>query len=111
MTKEQSIQTYMAQLSISREEAEQLWQDDHDDYIGDGEQYEKKAKQTRRYETTEKKKKKRTAKKDAEKLRIINILNQALIDSGFDAIVTNPQRQIDFEKFTVTLTKHRPPKK
>ena len=32
MTKEQEILNYMKKLDISREEAEQLWEDDHEGY-------------------------------------------------------------------------------
>ena len=45
------------------------------------------------------------------KLRIVNILNQALMDNGFETVVTNAQRQIDFGDYSLTLIKHRPPKK
>ena len=112
--KEKSIQNYMKCLSISREEAEQLWKDDNNDFIGDGEEYETKAKTLpKKYETTgkTKDKKKRTPKVDAEKVRIVSILNQALIDNGFSTTVSNVQRAIDFGDYTLTLIKHRPPKK
>lgn len=111
--KEKSIQNYMKCLSISHEEAEQLWKDDNNDFIGDGEKYETKAKALpKKYETTEKAKgkKKRTPKIDAEKTRIVSILNQALIDNGFFTTVSNVQRTIDFGDYSLTLVKHRPPK-
>ena len=110
--KEKSIQNYMKCLSISRAEAEQLWLDDNADFIGDGEELQKKAKENIKvYESTEKAKKKRTAKPDDEKRRIVEILNDALTKGGFTTKVVNIQRQIDFGDYTLTLIKHRPPKK
>ena len=112
--KEKSIQNYMKCLSISREEAEQLWKDDNDDFIGEGEELQARANALpKKYETTEKakNKRKRTPKIDAEKTRIVSILNQALIDNGFSTTVSNIQRAIDFGDYTLTLIKHRPPKK
>ena len=55
MNKEQAIEQYMKSLDISREEAEQLWEDDQADYIGEeGEEMTAKAKQIRRYEQADK---------------------------------------------------------
>ena len=43
--KEKQIQNYMKNLQISREEAEQLWEDDQEDFIGEeGEAMTEKAK-------------------------------------------------------------------
>ena len=51
MTKEQQIKSYMDKLKISREEAEQLWKDDQEDYIGEeAEEMTRKAKEVKRYE-------------------------------------------------------------
>ena len=111
--KEKSIQNYMKCLSISRAEAEQLWLDDNADFIGEsGEELQRKAKENdKRYESTEKAKRKRTVKPDEEKMRIVEILNTALTNGGFTTKVVNTQRQIDFGDYTLTLIKHRPPKK
>ena len=50
MDKEKQILSYMKSLKISREEAEQLWEDDQADYIGEeGEEMTKKAKEIKRY--------------------------------------------------------------
>ena len=35
MSKEEQIQKYMVSLGLSREDAEQLWEDDQADYIGE----------------------------------------------------------------------------
>lgn len=62
--KEKEIQNYMEKLGISREEAEQLWEDDHDDYVSpEMAEMEKKAKQLKRY-TKGETPKKRTPKKE-----------------------------------------------
>ena len=115
MKKEKSIQNYIKCLGITRKEAEQLWEDDHTGNIGaEGEELQTKAKALKKeYTKTEKNKakRKRVIKPDAEKLRIVNILNQALMDSGFETVVANAQRQIDFGDYSLTLIKHRPPKK
>jgi hypothetical protein len=53
----------MQKLKISREEAEQLFEDDLEDYIGEeGEQMTEKAKDLRRYEKADKPKKDRKPK-------------------------------------------------
>jgi hypothetical protein len=115
MGKEKSIQNYMKCLGITREEAEQLWKDDHTGNIGaEGEELQTKAKALEKeYTKTEKNKakRKRVVKPDVEKMRIMNILNQALMDNGYETVVTNTQRQIEFNGYCLTLIKHRPPKK
>lgn len=50
---------------------------------------------------------KRERKADEEKRKIIEILEKALTESGFCAIISNVERQIDFGEYSVTLTKHR----
>ena len=119
MDKEKAIQNYMKSLGISREDAEQLWEDDQADYIGeDGEQMTKKAKEIRRYEqSTEKKERKPREKKlDEDKVKIINFLQRVMIDSdALNIEIKNEQREITFifnnAEYSLTLTKHRPPKK
>jgi hypothetical protein len=112
MTKEQTIQNYMDKLQISRQEAELLYEDDANDFISDeGEEMTRKAKKLNAYTPTEKGKKKRTPKKDHEKIMIIMALNDCLDKMGFYPDIVNPQRQIDFGDYSLTLIKHRPPKK
>ena len=112
--KEMTIKNYMDSLKISREEAEQLFEDDANDCITDeGEEIEKKAKAMPRKNERKKEtkpRKKREVKKDPEKIRIISILYNALLENGFPASVTNAQREIDFDDYTLTLIKHRKPK-
>lgn len=62
-------------------------------------------------EKPKKAQKKSTKKVDEEKKKIIEILQKALTDSGYNAIITNVDKTIDFENYTVNLVKHRPPKK
>lgn len=128
MTREQQIENYMKSLQISREEAEQLYEDDQEDYIGEeGEQMTEKAKEIRRYEQSAEKKtrKPREKKIDAEKVAILNWIEGALVsrhsiieeeDWDFSEVTKpNPQKEITFRvgenEYSLTLTKHRPPKK
>lgn len=127
MDKEKIIQNYMDSLKISREEAEQLWEDDQADYIGeDGEQMTEKAKEIRRYEQSAEKKtrKPREKKIDQEKVAILEYLvnrmesrHSFLEEDEWDfekITVANPQKEITFQvgesQYSLTLTKHRPPK-
>lgn len=85
---------------VTREEAEEMAD------------MELKAKGIKRYEqseptTAKKPKAKKEVKIDAEKVEIIKILEKALTDAGFGAIIVNEQREIAFNDFSVTLTKHR----
>ena len=64
MTKEEQILDFMAKLKISREEAEQLFEDDAEDYIGEeGEQMTEKAKEIKRYEKSRQTEKRTQAKR------------------------------------------------
>ena len=128
MDKEKAIQNYMKSLGISREDAEQLWEDDQADYIGEqGEEMTLKAKEIRRYEqSAEKKERKPREKKiDTEKVAILEYLVNRMESRhcfleedewDFDKItIANPQKEITFRvgenEYSLTLTKHRPPKK
>lgn len=128
MTREEQIKKYMESLQISREEAEQLYEDDQADYIGEeGEEMTAKAKEIRRYEqSAEKKERKPREKKiDQEKVAILEYLvdrmesRHCVLEEDewdFDKItVANPQKEITFRvgenEYSLTLTKHRPPKK
>ncbi len=127
MTKEQQIENYMKSLQISRAEAEQLYEDDKEDFIGEeGEEMTKKAKEVRRYEKADKpkSKKKREVKLDEMKIEIIKFLENAMDDRhrwieedewNFEnVIVKNPQKEITFVvngcEYSLNLIKHRPPK-
>ena len=121
MTKEQQIENYMKSLQISRAEAEQLFEDDQADFIGEeGEEMTKKAKEVRRYEQSDKpkSKKKREVKLDEDKVRIVDILYKNLLNcetADFQEIVVkNAQKEITFKlndcEYSLNLVKHRPPK-
>lgn len=56
-------------------------------------------------------KKPREKKIDEDKKAIIEIIAKALNDNGYNATITNVDKEIDFGVFTVNLVKHRPPKK
>ena len=127
MTKEQQIENYMKSLQISRAEAEQLYEDDKEDFIGEeGEEMTKKAKEVRRYEQADKpkSKKKREVKLDEMKIEIIKFLENAMDgrhrwieEDEWDfenVIIKNPQKEITFVvngcEYSLNLIKHRPPK-
>lgn len=72
---------------------------------------EKKAKENKiskgaKAETT-KERKPREKKVDDEKKEIIEILAKALTDNGYNAIITNVDKEIDIDGMTVNLVKHR----
>lgn len=111
--KEKEIQRHMQVLGLTREQAEQLWEEDNSDFVSEEmAEMERKAKQNRRYEQADKPRAKanREKKLDSEKVEIIKILKKALTDKGFNAIIVNEQREISFNDFSITLTKHRPKK-
>ena len=127
MTREQQIENYMKSLQINRAEAEQLFEDDQADFIGEeGEEMTKKAKEVRRYEQSDKpkSKKKREVKLDEMKIEIIKFLENAMDgrhrfieEDEWDfenVIVKNPQKEITFVvngcEYSLNLIKHRPPK-
>lgn len=119
MNKEQTIEQYMKSLDISREEAEQLWEDDQADFIGEeGEQMTAKAKQIRRYEQADKPRAKATREKklDDEKVQIIDFLRGCMLNETHlleleNVEVTNPQKEISFtlggNEYSISLIKHR----
>lgn len=119
MNKEKEIQHLMKSLDISREEAEQLWEDDNSDYESDemrqmGENAKKngllkvgaKASNERKATTRER-------KPNEDKRYLMDCLHDTLKDFDECAVV-NPERQIDFAlngvHYSVTLTAHRPKK-
>ena len=116
--KEKEIRKYMERLGISYEEAEQLWEDDQEDYIGEaGEEMTAKAKELKRYEkgdVSKRKKSTRERKVDTVKKYLLE-----LCEDGLDGFVENVEYQnevsISFdyegEHYSLKLTRHRPPKK
>lgn len=117
MDKEKQILEYMKKLEISREEAEQLWEDDQEDFIGEeGEEMTKKAKEIKRYEKSKETKKKepRERKVDNEKLALLTMFAEVLANADIDATIEK-ETKVHFNycgnAYSLMLTKHRPPKK
>ena len=115
--KEKEIKKYMEKLGISYQEAEQLWEDDQDDYIGEeGEKMTENAKSLKRYEKSEKARKKSTRERKVDNVKK-HLLE--LAESGLKGFVENVEYQnevsISFtyegENYSLKLTRHRPPKK
>lgn len=116
MTKEQQIENYMKSLKISREEAEQLWEDDQEDFIGEeGEEMTRKAKEVKRYEKGDKPraKAKKERKIDENKKYLLDIVHKAL-EPFVKITEIKTETEIKFvhndEEYTIKLTKHRPKK-
>ena len=110
MTKEQEIQKNMKLLGISREEAEQLYADDHSSQVLDSvKEIEKKV--SRRYErsTVENKKTARERKIDNNKLDIMQVLVDTLQDLGYADAELEKELYIHFNngEYTLKLTRHR----
>lgn len=118
--KEREIAQYMKKLDISRAEAEQLWLDDQEDFIGaEGEEMTQKAKKIKNYTQGEKSKRKRAPRErkvDNDKKYLLALV--ATLYEGLDTIEITGRKtetEISFsygsENYTLKLTKHRPPKK
>lgn len=115
--KEKEIKKYMDKLGISYEEAEQLWEDDQEDYIGEeGEQMTEKAKALKRYEKADTKRKKSTRERKVDNVKLYLL---ELAEDGLNGYIENVeyQNEVSFsfdyegEHFSLKLTRHRPPKK
>lgn len=116
--KEKEIKKYMEKLGISYQEAEQLWEDDQEDYIGEaGEEMTAKAKELKRYEKSDISKRKKSTRE--RKVDNVKKYLLELAESGLDGFVENVEYQnevsISFdyegEHYSLKLTRHRPPKK
>ena len=120
--KEQEITKNTRLLKISREEAEQLYIDDHsNEVLPEVAEMEKKAKKCgRRYEgdTTARKKPNKTIILDSEKVSIIDSiaknLNRCVFDDNreiTDIQIVNAQKEITFlicgNRYSISLIKHR----
>lgn len=118
---EKAILNYMNTLDLTREEAEQLWADDNsDEMTPEQAELEKKFKESgmgRHVGETIKERKKREfiRKVDEEKGSLISEFNKVLEALSADDIVIKTETEISFtyndNKYTLKLTKHRPPKK
>jgi len=117
MTKEKEIQKYMEKLGINKEEATQLWEDDHDGYESpEMKEMERKARQVKRYEKgdTPRKKSTRERKVDVEKKRLLN--DCRVLIEGLGGVITKKNNEADFSfdfndyHYTLKLIRHRDPK-
>lgn len=114
--KEKEILTYMEKLGISREEAEQLWEDDHEDYVSpEMAEMERKAKQIKRYEKADAPRKKSTKERkvDNDKKYLLELLISAINEQNcIDSVKNEAEFSFTFNEnsYTVKLIKHRAPK-
>lgn len=115
MTKEKQILQFMEKLNISREEAEQLFLDDQEDYIGtDGEEMTSRAKDLKRYEKGKKPRKKmeKERKVDFDKKFLLTEISNCLEDiEDLEIISMKNEVELSFKfkssNYTLKLTKHR----
>ena len=115
--KEKTIQLYMSKLDLSREEAEQMWQDEQEDNLPDltAEQKAVVKEMTQADRKKESTPRKRERKPDADKRLLIAALVDCLLeaepDEMEDVTITNPEREIEFRycgnRYRLTLSKPR----
>lgn len=114
-TKEQTILTYMEKLGLTREEAEQLWNDDNSDTMTEEQKEltEKAKKAGRHYEQSDKprKKTKKERKINETKGYILTELTDTLkkLECNITGSKTETEVYFEFEdkKYTLKLTEHR----
>ena len=111
--KEKAIRIYMEKLGINREDAEQLWEDDQADFIGEeGEKMTENAKELRRYE------KGKSSRKKVVKERKVDTIKKHLFDLVINGIAEEVEQierhnevSIAFvynnENYSLKLTRHR----
>lgn len=111
--KEKAIKNYMEKLKISREDAEQLWEDDQADFIGEeGEKMTENAKELRRYEkgTTSRKKIVKERKVDTIKKHLFDLVINGIAEE-VEQIERHNEVSIAFvynnENYSLKLTRHR----
>ena len=115
--KEKSILNYMKTLSLTREEAEQLWNDDNsDELLPEQQELEEKAKKNlkRQYEINPDK-----VRKKVEKERKVNLTKKMLLENFAETLeclnitdyTTFTETEIDFKyndkTYTLKLTEHK----
>lgn len=117
--KEKEILNYMKTLDLTREEAEQLWEDDNsEEMTPEQAELTEKAKELGRHmgeSMKQRKPREKVRKVDEEKKMILAEFAESL--NGISAEITEvkTETEITFKYgdnvYTVKLTKHRPPKK
>lgn len=121
MTREEQIENYVVSLGISLADAEQLYEDDKADFIGEeAEEITKKAKEVSRtihqaHEFVRKPKVERVRKENPEKAMIISRLAETIEKIGKNTQVTNTEKYITFSigenNYELNLVCKRKPKK
>lgn len=115
-TREKEILNFMKTLDLTREEAEQLWEDDNSDTMTEEQAIlDKKAKENnpRHFgETTkERKKSTRERKVDTEKGEILTAISELLTDMGAECDPMTNEVDLHFifnnNDYGIKLTKHR----
>ena len=115
--KEKSILNYMQTLSLTREEAEQLWNDDNsDELLPEQQELEEKAKKNlkRQYEINPDKKRKTSTKErkvNTTKKFLLEKFVEAFKDLDITEYKTFTETEIDFKyndkTYTLKLTEHK----
>lgn len=111
--KEKTIQTYMEKLDLTREEAEQMWQDEQDDNLPEltAEQKAVEKEMMRADRKKEDKPRTRERKPDVDKRALIDIFVATINDNVSEANIINPEREIEFtyngNRYRLTLSKPR----
>lgn len=115
--KEKTIQNYMKKLDLSREEAEQMWQDEQEDNLPEltAEQKAVEKEMLRADRKKEETPRKRERKPDENKRLLINALVDCLLEASPDEMedvsILNPEREIEFrycgDRYRLTLSKPR----
>ena len=109
--KEKTIQLYMRKLNLSREKAEQMWQDEQEDNLPDltAEQKAVVKEMTQADRKKETAPRKRERKPDKDKRDLIAFFVDYLMDNQVKVI--NPERELEFiyndVKYRLTLSKPR----
>ena len=119
----EQVQKMMKNLGLTEQEARELLADDAKvdkgqkmafDLTPEQEKNAKKARSTGTKKTTAYKFENRKRKEDTEKRDILKVLFELAEDCWDAPQLVNPERQIDFHigenHYSLTLTKHRPPK-
>jgi len=117
MSKEETILNYMKKLDLTRQEAEQLYEDDNGAETAEQKELAKKAKANGRHYETDKTKRKTTPKErkvDTTKRDMFDAIKKALIIFGatITGIKTETELMFDFnnEHYSLKLTRHKQPK-
>ena len=111
--KEKMIQTYMAKLDLSREEAEQMWQDEQEDNLPDltAEQKQVVKEMTQADRKKETAPRKRERKVDETKKQLLDAFRQSIENLGGQTMSVKSETELEFyfdgATFNLKLVKHR----